>query len=108
MTRTKRPLNNGPRIQQEKEIVAKMIAFYCRKKHKQKEPCKDCAKLKKYAWIRLSVCQFGEEKNACSSCKVHCYKPEFREKIKRVMRFAGPWMFIHHPIYSVKHLFFNQ
>ena len=105
---TTRKLNNGPRIQQKKEIVARMIDFYCQKKHKQENLCNECARLKKYAWVRLSVCRFGEEKPACSNCSVHCYKPEFREKIKRVMRFSGPWMFLHHPIYSVKHLFFNK
>ncbi|MFS8651978.1 MAG: nitrous oxide-stimulated promoter family protein [Caldibacillus sp.] len=30
--------------------------------------------MKKYAWVRLSVCRFGEEKPACSNCSVHCYK----------------------------------
>lgn len=108
MQKRKKQLNTGPRIQQEKEVVAKMIAFYCRKKHKQGKLCKDCIRLKKYAWVRLTVCQFGEQKTACSNCKVRCYKPEYREKIKKVMRFAGPWMLFRHPIYTVKHMVFNK
>lgn len=31
-----------------------------------------------------------ETKTFCSNCKVHCYKPEMREKIRDVMRFPAP------------------
>ncbi len=31
----------------------------------------------------------GTEKTFCANCKVHCYKPEMREKIRAVMRFFG-------------------
>jgi predicted amidophosphoribosyltransferase len=98
-------LNNGPNIQKEREIVTKMITLYCRKKHHHSAGlCKECQDLKNYAYRRLSHCRFGEEKTACSNCSVHCYKPIYREKIKTVMRYAGPWMLLYHPIYSVKHL----
>ena len=33
-----------------------------------------------------------ETKTFCSNCKVHCYKPEMRKKIRAVMRFSGPRM----------------
>jgi hypothetical protein len=104
MTRRVRELNNGPVIQKERDVVTKMIAIYCRKKHHSKELCKECEDLQAYAYKRLSLCKFGEEKTACSNCSVHCYKPEYREKIKAVMRYSGPWMILYHPIYSIKHL----
>jgi superfamily II helicase len=104
MTRHLNDLNKGPNIQKEKEIVKEMIDLYCRKKHHQNELCKECQVLKNYALTRLSLCRFGEEKTACSNCKVHCYKPIYRDKMKVVMRTAGPWMLLYHPIYTVKHL----
>jgi hypothetical protein len=104
MTKQSRARNNGPKIQQEKDTVSKMIELYCRKKHRHKELCEECTELKHYAHKRLSLCPFGENKGACSNCSVHCYKPEHRTKIKAVMRYTGPWMLVYHPLYSVKHL----
>ncbi len=26
----------------------------------------------------------------CSNCRVHCYSPDMRQQIKKVMRFSGP------------------
>ncbi|WAA12725.1 nitrous oxide-stimulated promoter family protein [Fervidibacillus halotolerans] len=104
MPKQKRVLNNGPKIQREKEIVEKMIKIYCHRKHHTDELCGECEDLKNYAHKRLSLCPFGEEKTACSNCSVHCYQPVYREKIKMVMRYAGPRIFLYHPIYSIKHL----
>ncbi len=97
-------LNNGPNISQERKVVSEMIRLYCRKKHHNPELCEECLALEAYANKRLSLCRFGEEKTACSNCKVHCYKPEYREKMKVVMRYSGKWMMLYHPVYSVKHL----
>lgn len=99
-----RELNTGPIVQDEKETVEKMVKLYCKKKHHQNELCKDCQELLSYAHKRLSLCPFGEKKGACSNCDIHCYKPEYRDKIKTVMRYSGKWMILYHPIYSVKHL----
>ena len=46
----------------------------------------------------------GDKKPFCSNCKIHCYKSEMRERIKNVMRFAGPRIVFRHPIIAVKHL----
>lgn len=100
----KRELNNGPVVRKEKETVTQMIHLYCRKKHHQDGLCDHCQELQDYALKRLSLCQFGENKTACSNCTVHCYKPEYRQRIKTVMRFSGPWMLLYHPVYAVKHL----
>ena len=45
-----------------------------------------------------------ETKTFCSACKVHCYRPEMREKIRAVMRWAGPRMLFVHPVLAVRHL----
>lgn len=91
--------------EKEQQVVSKMIELYCRKKHKTKgEICPDCQALKDYAELRISKCPFMETKTFCSNCKVHCYKPQMREKIREVMRFSGPRMIFYHPIMAIGHL----
>lgn len=45
-----------------------------------------------------------ETKTFCNNCKVHCYKPEMREKIRQVMRYSGPRLLFRNPIIAAKHL----
>ena len=40
----------------------------------------------------------------CSNCRVHCYNPQMREKIRMVMRFSGPKMIFYHPVAAVRHV----
>lgn len=90
----------------EKRVVEKMIAVYCNSKHSTKGVlCDSCAKLNQYAFERLERCPFGEEKPTCGSCSIHCYKPEMKAQIKKVMRFAGPRMFFLSPIYTLRHFY---
>ena len=63
-----------------------------------------CRELEEYACKRLSHCPFGEEKPTCRLCTVHCYKPQMKERMKKVMRYAGPRMLLYHPIAAVRHL----
>ena len=88
----------------EKRIVAEMIALYCRDHHQKEKPCADCAALIEYAHQRSDKCPFMENKTFCSNCKVHCYKPDMREKIRKVMRYSGPRMMKTHPILAIRHL----
>ena len=89
----------------EKKVVSEMIALYCRKKHGTKGGlCPNCAAVESYAHQRSDHCPFMENKTFCSNCKVHCYKPEMREKIREIMRFSGPRMIFYHPVMAVRHL----
>lgn len=88
----------------EKKTVSLMIRIYCRAKHKSKNVCEECSELEEYAHARLERCPFKEEKPACKDCKIHCYKPIYKEKIREVMRFAGPRMIFYHPWEAIKHL----
>ena len=90
--------------EREKEVVSLMISLYCRKKHGGKTLCPECAALDAYARSRSDRCPFMETKTFCSACKVHCYQPEMREKIRTVMRWAGPRMLPVHPVLSIKHV----
>lgn len=89
----------------EKQVVSLMISLYCRKRHKTKNGlCPDCAALEAYARQRSEKCPFMETKTFCSNCRVHCYKPEMRQKIREVMRFSGPLMIFYHPVMAVRHV----
>lgn len=89
----------------EKLVVSQMIALYCRKQHHMGGAlCPDCAALDAYARLRSDKCPFIETKTFCANCRVHCYKPEMREKIREVMRFSGPRMIFYHPITAVRHV----
>lgn len=89
----------------ELEVVELMIRLYCAKKHKGKEGlCAECNELLEYVKLRRSKCPWGDNKPFCSNCKIHCYKPDMRAKIKDVMKFSGPRIVFRHPIIAVKHL----
>lgn len=92
--------------EREKKMVSQMIHLFCQKQHGSKKGtlCPDCAALEAYAQQRSEHCPFMETKTFCSNCKVHCYKPEMREKIRQVMRFSGPRMIFHHPVAAIRHL----
>ena len=104
----------GAKREREKKVVSLMISLYCHKKHvgfwedvhrQMGAPtlCAECAELDRYAQ-RIDRCPFMETKTFCSNCRVHCYKPEMREKIKEIMRFSGPRMVFHHPIMALRHV----
>lgn len=88
------------RIEQEKKTVRQMVEIYCHgKKHVSKWLCEDC-----YAYQRLDHCKFGENKPTCKKCPIHCYKPDMKEKMREVMRYAGPRMMWYHPIAAIRHI----
>ncbi len=88
----------------EKVVVGKMIAIYCKGHKHTTGLCRDCQELLDYAHLRIDGCPFVETKTFCSTCPVHCYEQNMRTKIKRVMRYSGPWMLLHHPILAIRHL----
>lgn len=93
----------------EQYVAEEMIRLYCRKNHRKEkrqpgELCPDCQELLRYVRLRSQKCPFMEEKTFCANCRVHCYKPEMREKIRQVMRFSGPRMLLYHPALAIWHL----
>lgn len=102
---TQRAEDIEKKIAAEKKVMHKMIELYCSSNHggRKHELCSDCSDLAVYAFARIDSCPIKEEKTFCSSCAIHCYKPEMREQIRTVMRFSGPRMLLHHPILALKH-----
>ena len=83
-----------------------MIQIFCGAHHgtAKKVLCLACTELLEYAKERLDKCPYGENKGACSKCKIHCYKPDMRKHITEVMRFSGPKMVRKHPLLAIDHL----
>ena len=96
---------SGKRLARERRTMAAMMAIYCRDHHGHRDRlCDDCNQLLSYADQRLANCPFGEDKPACNHCQVHCYSATQRERVKAVMRYAGPRMLWRHPLLSLYHL----
>lgn len=98
--------NPHPRMAREARTIEAMVRLYCRKHHRAvgRNLCHDCAELLDYAGMRLEKCPFQEEKTSCTKCPVHCYKPDMRERVRAVMRYAGPRMLLRHPVLAIMHL----
>jgi hypothetical protein len=110
-----------PRIASDVRVSGDFVRLYCKGNHedRDREPlasagvevgcyrrvpvlCGECAELQEYAEKRRAFCPF-DPKPYCSECETHCYKPDRREHMREVMRYAGPRSFGTHPIEGVKH-----
>jgi hypothetical protein len=85
--------------------IALMVELYCRGKHviERAQPCAECTELFEYAMRRTERCVFGDAKPTCANCQVHCYTKTMRERVKQVMRWAGPRMLLRHPSLAIAH-----
>ena len=102
------------RRQRELRVISQMIALYCRGNHAGAartetafcgEPvCPACAELDAFAHGRTERCPHMATKTSCNKCATHCYPAARQEEIRRVMRYAGPRMLLHHPVAAVRHL----
>lgn len=92
-------------MMREHKTVEAMIELYCHGNHggTKGRLCPECRELLDYAAQRLEKCPFQEDKPTCATCPVHCYKPDMREKIRAVMKYAGPRMLYRHPVLSAAH-----
>lgn len=89
------------------KVLLQFTAVYCRVRHAtargpvaiaepalqrlalSKYPvCSECREFLHYAFERRLRCPLAE-KPACKHCRVHCFKPGHREKVREIMRFSG-------------------
>jgi hypothetical protein len=92
------------RLRRERQTVRAMVALYCRHHHGGRGLCEVCAGLLEYADRHLDRCPYGSDKPTCANCPIHCYRPEPRERMRDMMRFAGPRMLTRHPCLAILHL----
>ncbi len=50
--------------------------------------CEECRTFLHYAIDRRLKCPLSP-KPSCKHCPVHCYRPEYREKAREIMRYSG-------------------
>ena len=82
-----------------------MASIYCNAMHTQAPKgehgiCSNCEALVLYSLERADGCPNGHEQN-CADCEIHCYKPQMREEIRCMMRYAAPRMVYKHPIMTI-------
>lgn len=94
------------RLAREFNTIEKMAYIFCHQKHDSPKGqlCPECQEMVDYAAERLNRCPFQQAKPTCAKCTVHCYKPVMREKVRVMMRTAGPVMLFHHPYLAIMHL----
>jgi len=84
--------NSTPEIKSlDKDLgrLYKFIKIYCQGKHDTSEDfCDECHDLFNYATERRNLCPLNP-KPSCKDCHIHCYRDEYREKIRQVMRYSG-------------------
>lgn len=87
------------------KILALFTSVYCRDHHSAARSalaglpkqlvsleryacCPSCQEFLVYAIERRLNCPL-EERPVCKHCQIHCYHPEYREKVREIMRYSG-------------------
>jgi len=96
---------NVRRIMREKKTVEAMIKIFCLDQHKTSDGqfCADCRELLDYVNRRLDRCPFNGDKTTCANCKIHCYRPDMKVRIRDIMRYSGPKMIRRYPVLALLH-----
>jgi len=86
-------LSKEKRIKKDSKILRKFVYVYCKNNHLDRAKnsdgyCDECYEVLNYALKRDEKCPL-DPKPKCKDCKIHCYKPEMRQKIKEIMKFSG-------------------
>ena len=82
--------------QRDLAVLTRFVEVFCQKSrekhaHVEKadgELCDECRDLLEYATDRLARCPM-DPKPKCKDCPAHCYKPQYRRRIREVMKFSG-------------------
>ena len=116
----------GEISEKEKEdigVLMKFVGIYCRKNHDgEKAPfsfklldikeiekkeislCQDCAQLLTYGLTMRMKCPH-DPKPMCKKCETQCYKGEYKEEIREIMKFSGIYMIKHGRVDMLYHYF---
>ncbi len=66
--------------------------------------CPDCTKLLTYGLTMRLKCPHNP-KPMCKKCETQCYKGEYKEKIREIMKFSGMYMIKHGRVDLLYHYF---
>ena len=67
--------------------------------------CDSCREFLYYAIERRLHCPL-DPKPICKHCHVHCYKPDYRQKVREIMRFSGKYLICRGRFDLLWHYFF--
>ncbi|HPB82112.1 MAG TPA: nitrous oxide-stimulated promoter family protein [Spirochaetota bacterium] len=104
----RRPAGASEAIRRDAEVLAEFVSLYCDGHHAARprapftaggavgeycgtsagELCDECSSLLKYA-VSMRIRCPHDPKPSCKKCPSHCYRPEYREKIRKVMKYSG-------------------
>ncbi|MFC1991315.1 nitrous oxide-stimulated promoter family protein [Chloroflexota bacterium] len=108
------------------KVLGNFISIFCRENHGEADrdelPIKDarirnilgdkdlvlcsgCQKLISHSIAKLMQCPY-DPKPMCKKCETHCYAPDYRERIREVMRFSGLYLVKHGRVDLMMHYFF--
>lgn len=112
-------------LKRDLKTLAMFIHVYCRYRHKETEKwpvsmkthdvtaiagrqlvlCSECQKLLTHAFTKRTHCPM-DPKPACKHCPSHCYHPDYRAKIREVMKYSGKRMVLTGRLDYLYHLLF--
>ncbi len=105
-------MKKSRRIKKDEKVLIKFITIYCKEHHLKKGKhefkqgmCKECFELFEYAIQRNIDCPL-DPKPQCKHCRIHCYKPDMKQRIKDVMKFSGLYLIKHGRIDMILHYLF--
>ena len=101
-------------------LIGKFVEVYCAGKHGATERsdfavqthnatrklCSECSAFMTYAITKRLKCPLEAEKPSCKHCRIHCYAPQEREKIREIMSYAGRKLMMRGRLDYVWHYFF--
>lgn len=121
-TSPSKPLTRKER--KDMQVLLRFTAVYCKVHHAGKRVgaevgndsdaplvpgrylvCGDCRDFLAYAIERRRRCPL-EPKPACKHCPVHCYRHDYRERVRTIMRFSGRYLLLRGRIDLLWHYFF--
>ncbi len=108
------------------KVLRNFVSIFCRENHRAEEKvvfsvkdarlrqvlgdkkpllCRDCSRLLNHGIVKLLLCPY-DPKPMCKKCTTHCYAPGYREKVREVMRFSGPYLIKHGRLDMLLHYLF--
>jgi len=84
------------KVDEDIKVLRQFIQIYCDTKHQDRKKtimdeinlCEECHDIFRYSSMRREYCPL-DPKPTCKNCKIHCYKPEYRQRIKEIMKHSG-------------------
>lgn len=68
--------------------------------------CAECAAFVDYAVMKRRICPLESEKPSCKHCRIHCYAPQQRAKVRQIMAWSGKRMLLRGRLDYLRHYFF--